>query len=262
MIAGAVVLVLAVVALADHGRTEDRVPPLPALCPPSDSSCNAARSVELNGWRVEIERLEDEYARRAWRYGVAGSIVVLASLAFALRRRPSLSVQRRVFADLGVLGVILLVVPTGLFLLVQTPRVDLPALPAFLPALVALGAAAVGGGRARLLGGAPPSARRTEPEALWRRGARYGSVGGLALTGVTVLLAYAYGKGQPSCGGPVESAPGWTDAIGWVVAVTALTAIGLALAGLTGRRWVVALVCLLVNPAALLGMALSSCAFY
>ena len=96
----------------------------------------------------------------------------------------------------------------------------------------------------------------------WRRITRLASVAGLGLTGVTLALAYAYGRAHPSCGGAVETAPDWTETVAKIALVTALASAALGLVGLLDRRWVAALVCVVVNPVALVGMALSSCAFY
>jgi hypothetical protein len=46
--------------------------------------------------------------------------------------------------------------------------------------------------------------------------------------------------------------------VGWAAVITAVAAFLVGLAGLAARRWFVALICVVVNPAALLYMALST----
>lgn len=90
------------------------------------------------------------------------------------------------------------------------------------------------------------------------------ALGGLAFTGATILLAWVFAAQQPSCGGSFDEprAPGWTGVVGWCAVATALGGVLLGLVGLTVRRWFVALVCVVVNPATLLFMVASTCAFY
>jgi hypothetical protein len=79
-------------------------------------------------------------------------------------------------------------------------------------------------------------------------------------TGVTVVLAYAYASQQDgSCDSPTAHSF-WTGVTGWGALFTAACAVILDIAGLAARRWFVALICLFVNPTALLWMVASSAA--
>src|SRR6266545_2054734 len=85
-----------------------------------------------------------------------------------------------------------------------------------------------------------------------------GAVAALVATAGTVVLAYAYAAQQDgSCDTP-SSDTAWTSFLTWAALVTAITAVVLGLTGLAARRWFVALISLVVNPGALLYMALSS----
>ncbi len=55
-----------------------------------------------------------------------------------------------------------------------------------------------------------------------------------------------------------SSAPAWPTAFAWAAVATAAVAGVLALIGLAARRWFIALLCFVVNPAALLYMLLST----
>jgi hypothetical protein len=92
--------------------------------------------------------------------------------------------------------------------------------------------------------------------------ARWITNAALTLSGLTLLLALILSTvGQPDCGGS-EGPAGWTDLIDSVVAVTAIGGIAAGVAGLVLRRWVVALISLVVCPISLLVVLASTCAFY
>jgi hypothetical protein len=85
--------------------------------------------------------------------------------------------------------------------------------------------------------------------------------GAFGFTLTTVLLAWVYaGPQDSSCDGGA-SAPAWTGPVGWLAVISAIAAVVLGLTGLAARRWFVALICLIVNPVALLYMVASTGAF-
>jgi hypothetical protein len=71
-------------------------------------------------------------------------------------------------------------------------------------------------------------------------------------------LAVVYASGQRgTCDAPAAAAA-WVSPAAWAAVISAIAAFVLGLAGLAARRWFVALVCVVVNPGALLYMVLSS----
>ena len=72
------------------------------------------------------------------------------------------------------------------------------------------------------------------------------------------MLAYAFGGQQDaSCDTPTVHTA-WTGILSWGAIASAVAAFVLGLAGLAARRWIVALICVLVNPAAVIYMVLST----
>jgi hypothetical protein len=257
VVAAVAIAVLGAFAVVDEHRTEDRVPAVPEQCPRDDAGCTAEFNDQLGDRLREARRLEDGLEWRAWIYAVAAIGAVAVALFFALRDRPPRATQRRVFADLGVLGVVLLLAASALLVGREGGLVALPWLPAYAPGLAALVGAAIGGTRARLLGGATTPATEGEPRPMWRRLPRYASWVALAATGVMLVLAVTYVEAQPACDSG-EDAPGWTNELAWTAVVIGIAAVALSLVGLAARRWFVALLCVLVNPAAGALMLLSS----
>ncbi len=83
-------------------------------------------------------------------------------------------------------------------------------------------------------------------------------VAALLCTAATIVFAYAYASQQDaSCDSPPTGTV-WTSLAAWAAISTTIAAVLLGLTGLAARRWFVALICLVVNPAALLYMLLSS----
>ena len=118
----------------------------------------------------------------------------------------------------------------------------------FLPAALLLLVAAVGGTITRRRDGRPLPMRNA-------------AIAALTCTGLTLVLAYAYASQQDgSCDTPTAHSF-WTGFTGWGALFTAACAFILGLAGLAARRWFVALICVFVNPTALLWMVASSGAF-
>jgi hypothetical protein len=91
--------------------------------------------------------------------------------------------------------------------------------------------------------------------------ARWLSLATLALTALTCLFAFVFVLAQPGCdtsAGP----PDWTNPVDSVAAVTAIGAMAAAVGALILRRWIVALVGLVVCPVSVLFVLASTCAFY
>jgi hypothetical protein len=87
------------------------------------------------------------------------------------------------------------------------------------------------------------------------------SLGTVALTSLTCLFALVFVLAQPGCDASA-SPPDWTNPIDSIAAVTAIGAIAAAIGSLLMRRWMVALVGLVLCPVALLFVLASTCAFY
>jgi hypothetical protein len=91
--------------------------------------------------------------------------------------------------------------------------------------------------------------------------ARWLSLITLVLTALTCLFALVVVLAQPGCDASA-SPPDWTSPIDSVAAVTAIGAMAAAVGVLLLRRWIVALVGLVVCPVAVLFVLASTCAFY
>jgi hypothetical protein len=228
---GTLVLALVVVGWIDLVRTNDEVPPF-------------APGVDTLARYHRIQELDAAFDRRVWIYAVvAAAAMVLACAGADSRRR---------FSQAGVAGVVLGVAGFGLLALGSRGAVDPPLTALLLPSLTLLVIAAVGSAVERLRG-TPRS-----PSDLPLKPVAYAALG---CTAATLFLAYAYAHGQdPSCDFPSTDAS-WSGPVGWVAVVTAAAAFLLGLVGLAARRWVVALTCVVVNPAALVYMIASSGAF-
>jgi hypothetical protein len=237
----AVVLAVLAVAAFDHSRTEAKVPPLP-----TSNSGYVARY-------ERIRQLDRDFDRRAWIYGGAAAVAMALAAAVALARAPTLAVERRVFGQAGVCGV---VVGLAGVVLLSTVRgfIDPPRLAVFAPCLTLLGIAALGGTSTRLQRSPPEEPEERQPRLPLRRVA-YAALG---FTALTVLFALLYAAGQQgTCDTPVSDT-GWSTAAAWAGVVSAIVAFVLGLTGLAARRWFVALVCVVVNPGALFYMVVSS----
>jgi hypothetical protein len=266
------VLVVAGVAVADLRRTEERLPPIPQPCPHASVSCHEARNAQLAQRLDERLRLEDEYEVRAWIYALGVVVAVAAAIAAKMRGRPR-ERWSDVLTALGVAGVWLAIVVTGLLLLSSSMTVEAAWTPAYFPSLVMCASAGLGLGVLRLRGwetedkpgASTPSEMRL---AGLRRGLQTAApklaLGALALTGATVVLALAFALPQPDCsaGEPGDTVPTWADAVGVAALASAVAAGALALSALLALRWIAALVSLVANPSALLFMVASTCAFY
>jgi len=234
-----VVLVALLVGSIDRSRTENKVPPFP---PPGQSSLP----------RYErIRQLDHDFDRRALMYGGVAAVALGLAAAAALAGASTQEQQRRVFGQVGVAGVVL-----GLLgaLLLWTTRgnIEPPWGAVFAPAGLLLAIAALGGSVARL--------QRPPPEETPMEGRplRRVALAALSFTAVTVVLAYVYAAQQDGSCDVHMPAPAWAGVVGWAAGISAAAAFLLGLAGLAARRWFVALVCVVVNPAALVYMLLST----
>jgi hypothetical protein len=228
-----VVLAVLVIARIDQRHTEGQVPPFPNY--------------------EQTQRLDRDFDRRAWLYGGVAAVAMGIATAVALARSPTLEGQRRVFGEAGVAGVMLGLAGVGLFWRLHS-NIDPPTGAVFAPCLMLMAVAALGGGAARLQ--RPPPAEREAPAE--PQGLKRVAVAAIACTALTVLLAWVFAAPQNgSCDVP-SSAPAWTTPVAWAAVTSAVAAIILGLTGLAARRWFVALICIVLNPAALLYMILST----
>jgi hypothetical protein len=255
-VAGAgVVLVVLVVARIDFVHTESKIPPIPAPCATDSIECNNARNAKFGPRLDEIRRLDHDFDRRAWIYGGLATLAFGLAAVGALVRSPTLAEQRRVFADTGVAGVLLGL--AGVFVYWLSGReISPPAGAIFVPCITLLAIAGLGGGAARVQ--SPPPEETAMPQAPTEGRMKPVALVALGCTALTVILAWAYAGAQDGSCDVQSQAPAWTTPVAWAAVVTAVAAGLLALAGLAGRRWFVALVCFLVNPAALIYMVLST----
>lgn len=238
---GLAVLAVLVIGRIDLRHTEGRIPPFP---PQGQSTLPRYE---------EIRRLDDDFDRRAWLYGGVAAVAMGIATAVALARAPTLADQRRVFSEAGVAGVVLGLVGVVLLWRLRS-NIEPPPGAVFAPCLMLLAVAALGGGAARLQ--RPPPVERVETQD--DRGLKRIAVAALLLTATTVVFAYAYAAQQDgSCDTP-SSDTAWTSFLTWAAILTAIAAVVLGLTGLAARRWFVALITVVVNPGAVLYMALSS----
>jgi hypothetical protein len=275
-------VLIVVVAAIDYGHAESRLPDVsPRDCDPTNLDCFTANRQEQLVRDREAEPLEDQYSSRAWLYAFAILTVSAIGAANSLRTRPRTE-WPGVFSNLGVIGVWVGIAAIALILIASEASINVRAGPALTIPVALLGAAAIGTiigrsegwgeesavdgvkGQAKNLGklaihiGTGGAAKRSRLEQL----AGWFSTGALVLTALTVLLAVAFIVPQPECGGASESPAAWTSPIDSVAAVTGIGAIAAGVAALILRRWIAALVSLVVNPVALLLILASTCAFY
>lgn len=259
----AVVLASFAGGIIDYRVTVSRVPPIPALCRVSTDECEAVRSRELTRRRERIDALEGDHRRRSWLFALPVLGAALGLTAMSLRRRGVLREQQRIFANVGVGGVALGLVVSGLLWLADSTAIEPAALPAYFPSFILLAVAAAGGTIVRFRSGERLERAEGASEQPWQRSLRRIPLAGVGLTAVTFLLAWIFSGQQPSCGGGESyAAPGWTDYVLWSALATSVGAGVLGLLGLVVRRWFVALVCFAVNPVLLIFMIASTCAFY
>jgi hypothetical protein len=235
--AAAVVVMLAgfVGAIVDLGVTVSRIPPEPANCQVYTEACGRAYTARQERRRA----LEHEFRERSWFYALAVLAGALGLTGVSLLGGRSPTQRQRIFANLGVGGVVLALVVTPVWLLPIDPAVGA----AYGPSLVMLAVAAFGGITAFAASGKP-----LEVGGRWSRLASHVSLAGLAFTGLTVVLMWIATEHVQTCSTNNQA----LDYLLWSAAATAVAAGLLALLGLLVRRWFLALVYLVVNPAVLL----------
>ena len=254
-------LLVLIVAALDLSHTRSEVPPVPAANCGTDFACNEARNDRIEQRRLANVSREDQYRSRAWIYALAIIAAIGLATAASMRSRER-NRWPRVFTNLGMAGVASGIAATVLLTATSDVEVEAPTLPAYAPALAVLLAAAIGTvvGRARRWAQTDGQAE-VEPEGI-RIAARTLVWTALALTAAVVVLVLVFMSGQPACGGDGGTAPGWTDPVGLLAGIAGLAAMASAIGALTLRRWLVALIVLVVSPSALLVMIASTCAFY
>jgi hypothetical protein len=268
-------------ATADLIHTESRLPEAAVSCSQGDAGCrNALLDEQLERDRA-AEPLQDQYDSRAWLYSFAILTIVALTVAYRLRftaRREWL----RIFTNLGVSGVWLGIGVIVLLLATDGSSVAPPPAPTLMLPVALLVAATTGtlvgrsegwavqggqvdsvkdmlvqAGKLAVHIGTAGQVRRSRIEEL----AGWLALATLGLTAITCLFALVFVVAQPGCD-TSASPPDWTNPVDSVAAVTAVSAMAAAIGALLLRRWIVALVGLIVCPVALLFVLASTCAFY
>jgi hypothetical protein len=277
----AVCAVVLGIAIADFAHVQSRLPDAPILEPPncgSSTACIEERNAQVQNRYEEGARLEQQFESRAWLYAclIIAAVAVAAGVALKTKRRIE---WQRVFTNLGIAGVWSGILATVLLVIADGEALEPPAVPAYVPAVAMICAAAVGTLMGRTHGWGDTDAvaeARAGATAVGKwalggllAGSRRESVGrffstwAFAFTGATIVLALIFMEPQPSCGGGgFEQPPDWTDTIAAIAGITSIGAIAAGVGGLLLRRWLPALVSLVVNPIVLFLMAASTCAFY
>jgi hypothetical protein len=259
-----VAVAIGTLAIVDFAVTESRLPALPADCPPPNTdACVDARNAAVDRWAAVVRDRSDDYRGRAWLYAFLLTAAVAAPGIRSLIRRPEPAVARRVFTTFGVIGVGLGIAAALLLYLKPYTDLDAPYWPAFLPFVLLASAGLVGGIVVRFIPGSRDAQEEAQRRSKLGRTARVAAIAGWLLTVTTFVLAFIFAGPQPACGGAEQaSAPDWTGAVfGIAVATTVLAAI-CSVVALAGRRWISAAIIFFANPAALIFMAASTCAFY
>ena len=274
----ALCLLILIAASVDLAHTESRLPDFPdRACQPNQASCFNAQLSEGLARDRAADPLQRQYDSRAWVYGFAILASVAIATAWSLRSRPRTE-WLRIFTNLGVIGVWLGIAAIVLLLLTDGNSIEPPPGPVLMLPIVLLVAAGAGtlvgrsegwaeqaqnGVRERVIQigklaihvGTAGQVKRSRMDELGRWLANTA----LSLTAITGVLALVFVLAQPDCstgGGP----PHWTDPIDSVAAVAAVAAMAAGVGALVLRRWIAALICLVVCPVALLSVLLSTCA--
>jgi hypothetical protein len=264
-------VVILVVAAADYAHVDGQVPD-PSGCQ-SVGGCLIARL-------EKAEHLEDQYAARVWVYAFGMLACAALAAAYALRARPRKE-WPRIFTNLGVLGVWAAIGATGILLFTGDAGVSIRAAPALTVPIILLATAAAG----TLVGRSEGWAEETAADGVRARATNVGKLaihigtGGagersrleslgrwfrytaLGLTALAALFTIIVASAQHDCS-IAEGPPHWTDPFGSAAAVAGVTAIAAGIGALVLRRWIAALISLVVNPIAFLLLLASTCAFY
>jgi hypothetical protein len=267
-------------ASADLVHTESRLPDAGAACRSTDAACrNALLSEQLARDRA-ADPLQDQFNSRAWVY----SFAILAIVALTVAYRLHSTARRdwmRIFTNLGVTGVWLGIGAVILLLATDSGSMAPPPGPSLMIPVVLVVSAAAGTLYGRSEGRAEQASGNGIMEMLVQAGklvvdigtagqvrrSRIEEIAGwlslitTGLTALTSLFAFVFVLAQPGCDASA-SPPGWTNPIDSVAAVTAIGAMAAAVGALLLRRWIAALVGLVVCPVAVLFVLASTCAFY
>jgi hypothetical protein len=272
---------IVIVAAVDYAHVASRLPEVPPRdCESRETDCFEMALQEQLARDRAADPLEDQYNSRAWLYAFGMLAGAAVATAYALRSRPR-NEWPRIFTNLGVIGVWAAIAVIVLLLLTGDASISIRAAPTLTIPVLLLVAAAVGtlvgrsegwaaespadGARASAITlgklaihiGTGGAARRSRIEAL----GRWFIYAALGLTALTALLTFIFAGAQPECG-TGDSPPHWTDPVDSVAAVTGVIAIAAGIGGLILRRWIAALISLIVNPIAFLFILASTCAFY
>jgi hypothetical protein len=267
-------------ATADLIHTESRLPEAAVSCSQGEATCREELLSERLARDRAAEPLQDQYDSRAWLYAFAILAIVALTVAYRLRssaRRDWL----RIFTNLGVTGVWLGIGAVVVLLATDASSVAPPPAQLLLLPVAVLVAAATGtlvgrsegwaaqgqadgvkdllvqAGKLAVDIGTAGQIRRSRMEEL----AGWLALATLGLTAITGLFALVFVVAQPGCD-TSASPPDWTNPVEVVAAVTAVGAMAAAVGALILRRWIVALIGLVVCPVALLSVLASTCAFY
>jgi hypothetical protein len=208
-------------AAIDHKISSDRLTPF-----------NATDTVAL----------QEGFNHRVGLY-LVGLALAVAYVCIAALRSGSVE-PARVFTNLGIAGVCVLIGTVAAMLWATAGGIELPRITPWLLSAGMLASAAIG--RLATLRAVPPG--RLFP---WQTSIALG------ITAVASLIAVSYAYAQPDCGSglPVADFPALFPPL-----VVAGLVMGLAC--LATRRWIAGLVTVVVNPFVFLAAAAASCAFY
>ena len=276
----AVCAFILVVATADLGHTESRVPDLHTFeCQAGQSSCFNAQLSEGVAQERAAEPLQREFDSRAWLYVFA--ILAIAALATAWSMRTSPRTEwLRIFTNLGVIGVWAGIGVIVVLVATDGNAVTPSAAPLLMLPVVLLVAAAAG----TLIGRSEGWAERSQADDVQGPGAasrqardphRDGGPGQAFPDGGAGPLAGQCGAGadrdhlrararlRPGAAGVrgTGGPPHWTDPIDALTAVAAIGGMTAGIGALILRRWIAALISLVGCPVALLLVLVSTCAF-
>jgi hypothetical protein len=274
-------VMILIAATVDLLHTESRLPDVST--PPCERESPSCRNAQLSEQLARLraaDPLQDQYDSRAWLYAPALLAIAAIATANALRTRPR-TAWLQVFTNLGVIGVWLAI--AAVLLLIATDGSSLAPPPGptlLLP--VALIVAAVAG---TLIGGSEGWAEQGQVDGVRQRVAQVGrlaihvgtagqakrsrmeelgrwlTLAALALTGLSCLLALVSLLGEADCAAR-SGTPGWADPLDALAAVTAIGGMAAGIGALILRRWIAALIGLVVCPLALLVVLYTTCAFY
>jgi hypothetical protein len=274
-------VIILIAATIDLLHTESRLPDVST--PPCERESPSCRNSQLSEQLARLrgaDPLQEQYDSRVWLYAPALLAIAAIATANALRTRPR-TAWLQVFTNLGVIGVWLGI--AAVLLLIATDGSSLAAAPGptlLLP--VALIVAAVAGtligrsegwaeqgqvdslgGRAAQVGrpavdvGTAGQAKRSRMEEL----GRWLTLAALALTVLSCLVALVSLLEEPDCAAR-SGTPGWADPLDALAAVMAIGGMAAGIGALILRRWIAALITLVVCPLALLVVLYTTCAFY